>query len=167
MTEDNSRSQEPSGAPRPTPALKPLEALIGEWRVEMTFPGAAPVQSAMSFTWLDDGAFALMRMGDHTSGLPWSTVIIGRDQEMEPYTLLYYDWRGVSRVYQMSLSDGVWKQWRTAPGFSQRFHGVLSDDRQTITTYWEKSSDGAAWEHDFDLTYTKIRQAASVHASAE
>lgn len=158
MTDDHSPAWDSSPTPRPNPALKPLEALIGEWRVEMSFPGAAAVQSAMSFTWLDDGAFALMRMGDQTSGLPWSTAIIGRDEGVETYTLLYYDWRGVSRLYQMSLSDdGVWKQWRAAPGFSQRFSGALSADRQTISARWEKSSDGLTWEHDFDLTYTRNR----------
>jgi hypothetical protein len=56
----------------------------------------------------------------------------------------------------MSLSDGVWKLWRDAAGFSQRFEGMFSDDGKTISGRWEKSADGMQWEHDFDLTYTKV-----------
>jgi len=54
-------------------------------------------------------------------------------------------------------ADGVWKLWRDAPGFSQRFTGTFSDDGRTIKGRWEKSGDGAQWDHDFDLTYTKVR----------
>ncbi len=56
----------------------------------------------------------------------------------------------------MNFSDGVWQMWREAPGFWQRYEGRLSNDGNTITARWEKSSDGAAWEHDFDVTYRKI-----------
>jgi hypothetical protein len=32
----------------------------------------------------------------------------------------------------------------------------VSPDRNTITSQWEKSFDGATWEHDFDITYTRL-----------
>ena len=32
---------------------------------------------------------------------------------------------------------------------------MLVDGGNTITGFWEKSGDGEAWEHDFDLAYTK------------
>jgi len=70
--------------------------------------------------------------------------------------MLYYDARSISRIYQMSFSDRVWKIWRESPDFSQRYEGILSQDSHTITAHWEKSSDGTPWEHDFDLTYTKV-----------
>jgi hypothetical protein len=60
-------------------------------------------------------------------------------------------------MYRMSLDGGVWRQWRDSPGFSQRFVGTLSQDGGTIKAYWEKSSDGVNWKHDFDLTYTKVK----------
>lgn len=59
--------------------------------------------------------------------------------------------RKVSRVYEMSLSEGVWKMWRESPGFWQRYEGRVSADGNTITGYREKSSDGEAWEHDLIL----------------
>jgi len=70
--------------------------------------------------------------------------------------VLYYDTRKVSRVYEMSFSDGIWKMWRNSPDFSQRFKGKFSDDGNSIVAYWEKSSDGSTWEHDFDVTYTRV-----------
>lgn len=55
----------------------------------------------------------------------------------------YADARGVFRVYQMSLGDHVWKMWREAQGFFQRFTATFSDDDNTITGYWEGSRDGS------------------------
>jgi hypothetical protein len=71
--------------------------------------------------------------------------------------MLYADARGVCRVYQMSLGDGVWKIWgQSGPEFFQRFTGNFSGDGSIITAYWEKSRDGSTWEYDFDVEYTKV-----------
>ena len=56
----------------------------------------------------------------------------------------------------MSYLEGVWKMWREAQGFQQRYEGTVSKNGQTITARWEKSFDGSTWEHDFDVTYTKL-----------
>jgi hypothetical protein len=95
-------------------------------------------------------------LGADHAGVPNATMIIGRDDSAETYFVLYFDSRDVSRVYQMSLVDGVWKMWREAPGFWQRFTGRFSDDGNTIMASWEKSGDGSNWKHDFDLTYSKV-----------
>lgn len=70
--------------------------------------------------------------------------------------MLSWDSRGIARIYQMSLQDGVWKQWRNAPGFWQRFEGTFSADGRSITGRAEKSVDGVRWELDFELTYTRV-----------
>ena len=57
----------------------------------------------------------------------------------------------------MSFDGGVWKIWRQAPGFCQRFAGTFSDDGESIRAAWEKSPDGSGWEHDFDLFYRKVK----------
>jgi hypothetical protein len=63
----------------------------------------------------------------------------------------------VTRVYQMSLSDRIWKRWRDEPGFSQRSTGTLSDDGMTITIQSELSCDGLSWERDLSLTYRRFK----------
>jgi hypothetical protein len=137
----------------PNPTLKQLEILVGEWELEVPqFPGQ---RGRAVFEWLEGGAY-LREQADAPDPAPNATLIIGRDDSSERYTVLYYDSRGVSRVYQMTLGEGIWKLWREAPGFWQRYTGALRDDGRSISGAWEKSPDGSSWEHDFDLTYTRI-----------
>jgi len=93
---------------------------------------------------------------------PDSIAIIGADPGREAYRQHYFDSRGIARMYAMEFSDGVWTLVRdsadfTPLEFSQRFTGTFSSDGQRINGRWETSRDGSNWEHDFDLTYTKVR----------
>ena len=144
------------------PALDQLAPLIGEWNIEITSMSFDPDPSAVvrghsSFAWLQGGAFLIQHSEIPDSDFPTSTSVMGPDDEAGTYAMLYSDSRGVSRIYRMTFSGGIWTLWREFPGFSQRFHGTVSEDGKTITAYWEKSSDGSNWERDFDLTYTKVR----------
>ena len=134
------------------PGLDNLSRLVGKWDVELVFPSAPSnkIQGSATFDWLEGAAFIVEHLGT-------SVWIIGPDDSTDTYYVLYHDERGVSRMYQMSLSGNTWKLWRNAPGFSQRFEGKLSDDDNIITAHWEKSFDGSTWEHDFDLTYKRVR----------
>ncbi len=139
------------------PSLHLLEFLIGEWEVtarQLDFPKAA--SGTASFEWLEGGAFLLWRTSFEQPGPPGSKQIIGKDDSADTYRDLYYDERGVSRVYKMSLEGSVWKMWRNAPGFSQRFTATISEDGNTISGLWEKSSDGKKWKHDVEMTYVRI-----------
>jgi len=139
-------------------ALQRLEAFVGKWNVELVFPSdpTFKAQTQASFEWLDDRRFFLVyRAGTDGSGYPVGHCIIGADDGLDTYTMLYSDSRGISRIYQMSLRDGVWQQWRDDPSFRQRFTATFSEDGQTIKGKWEKSEDGEHWELDFDLTYTR------------
>jgi len=144
------------------PALDQLAPLLGEWNIEITSVSSfedpsAVVRGHSSFAWLEGGAFLLQHSEILHSDFPRSTAVMGPDDEAGTYRMLYYDSRGVSRIYRMTFSGGIWTLWRDFPGFSQRFQGTFSEDGKTITAYWEKLSDGSNWEHDFDLTYTKVR----------
>ncbi len=161
MTQDNNPAQANPQAPRPNPALQSLEVLVGEWQMELSNASFLPspsetVKGQVSFEWAQDGAFLLLRMGDKPPSPPAALWLISRDESTPNYIVLYYDARSVSRVYEMSFSEGVWKMWRNSPGFSQRYEGKISRDGLTVTAQWEKSSDGATWEHDFDVTYRKL-----------
>ena len=141
----------------PNPALRTLEVFVGEWETQATLAGQPTARGRAVFEWLEGGAFLAQRADAEQATFPTTTMIIGRDHSSETYCLLYFDSRGVSRIYQMSLNAGVWKLWREAPEFSQRFTGTFSDDGTAIGGRWERSSDGTHWEHDFDLTYTRVR----------
>lgn len=145
----------------PNPALEELKILAGDWDMVLSNASFLPDSSAtltghVAFEWLESGAFLVMYMGSKPPGTPDAVWLISRDESTPNYTVLYYDARKVSRIYEMSFLDGTWKMWRNSPGFSQRFEGKLSHEAKTITAHWEKSSDGSTWEHDFDVTYTKV-----------
>jgi hypothetical protein len=70
--------------------------------------------------------------------------------------MLYFDERGVSRKFEVTLRDNVWKWWRDAPGFSQRYQGAIVEGGDTIIGKGELSKDGSTWEKDLDLTYKRV-----------
>ncbi len=143
---------------KPNLALKRLDILVGEWNlvgIHPLFP--SPVPGRSSFEWLEEEALLVWRSSFERPGPPSAISVIGHDDSVETYSLLYFDERGVSRIYTMNLKGNVWKMWRESPGFSQRFTGTFSDDGNIITGHWEKSSDGSNWEQDLDLTFTKVR----------
>jgi len=144
--------------PVTNPALADLEVLIGEWRIEIVFPSDPPstVHGRAFFDRFEGGAFLVMRSEIDWAGPGGSVSVIGRDDAGEDFSMLYFDVRGVSRIYAMSFRDGVLRQWRDAPGFSQRFTGKLSEDRHTMAVRWEKSADDVTWELDFNLTYRRV-----------
>lgn len=161
MTDSTSLRPEDQASRAPNPVLERLGVFVGEWELEITAISFHPDQSAMerghtSFDWIEGGAFLIQHSEVPNTEFPRAISIIGTDDAAETYGMLYFDSRGVSRIYKMTLSGGIWTIWREFPGFSQRFLGTFSDDNKVITARWEKSSDGSNWEHDFNVTYTRL-----------
>jgi hypothetical protein len=98
----------------------------------------------------------MMRSEIDDPRFPSGISIIGSDDATNKYFMLYFDERGVSRKQEVTFSDNVWKWWRDAPGFSQRYEGVISEGGNTITGKGELSKDGLTWEKDLDLTYHRV-----------
>jgi hypothetical protein len=151
----------------PNPALRRLDALVGEWAVQASVGGRPMGGGRTSFRWLEGGAFLVQHAdadpappgtpAEWTANSPFPVVtIIGLDDTADQFCMLYADARGVFRVYQMRLDEGAWRVWRDAPGFFQRFTAVFSDDGATITGGWEGSRDGSDWQDDFQVTYTRV-----------
>lgn len=156
MMQKDKVPQQPSNA-----ALARLNVFVGTWNTQITSMSFDPDPSAVvsgrtTFDWLEGGGFLTQHSEVSDIRFPRGVAILGPDDSAETYGMLYFDSRGVSRIYQMSLQGNVWKVWRDFPGFSQRFTGTFSEDRNIITARWEKSSDGSNWELDFQLTYTRI-----------
>ncbi|HEY1277579.1 MAG TPA: hypothetical protein VGF25_21915 [Thermoleophilaceae bacterium] len=144
-------------------AIKPLEALVGEWEFAASVQGRESARGRTRFEWMEDGTFVLQRADAEPLDEFWAkhspfptTSVIGADDGDGRFSMLYSDARGVVRIYEMTLEDGVWNVWREAPGFRQRFVGTFSDDGLTISAHWDRSSDGSDWARDFDMTYTRV-----------
>jgi hypothetical protein len=153
-------------------ALERLDVLVGEWTMEAKPPDGPPWPGSgrVTFEWLEGRAFLIERWTVDLPEAPDGIAIIGLkdapasaeavsdaagDAE-KAYRQHYFDSRGVHRIYEMTLSDGVWKLWRDSTDpFPQRFNGTFSGDRNTIAGRWEAAKDGN-WATDFDLTYTRV-----------
>jgi hypothetical protein len=145
--------------PDSNPALDRLDALVGDWSLEAGPPGgpAWTGKARVSFEWLEGERFLIQRWSVDLPEAPDGIAIIGPGEEPDTFRQHYFDSRGVERVYEMTLADGVWKLWRDSPEFPQRFEGRFSGDGETIEGRWEKAEDGSTWEIDFDFTYRKER----------
>jgi hypothetical protein len=144
------------------PALQGIKGFIGTWEMELSNASFLPdpktiIKGTAVFEWFEEGDFLILRQGVKNAGTPWATWFIGHDKDSQNYTVLYIDDQQSSRVYEMSFAGEVWKIWRNAPEFIQRFTAEISKDKKTISGCWEKSTDSKTWHHDFDLTYRKIK----------
>src|SRR3954447_19781041 len=138
--------------------IRRLETLIGEWRIEATFPHTPPSTAVgrVVFEWLAGERFLVQRWDIDVPEAPDGLAIIRFDDERRLYVQHYFDSRGVARVYEMTLGDGVWRLWRDSTDpFPQRFTGTFSDDGDMIAGRWEKAEDGTNWSIDFDLTHQR------------
>jgi hypothetical protein len=127
------------------------------------FPGAPPVAGGrVVFEWMTGERFFIQRWEVPVPEAPDGLAVIALDAGRGTFLQHYFDSRGIARVYAMRLEDGIWTLWREVPDFSpldfaQRFTGTFSDDGTTIVGRWEIAHDGSTWEHDFDLTYVRVR----------
>ena len=140
------------------PALEPFRVLIGNWNTVGTH-GLVPdtvLHGRSSFEWLEGGAFLMMHSEIDDPRFPSTIAIFGSDDTAGECYMLTFDERGVSRKHEVTLRDQVWKWWRNAPGFFQRYQATIAEDGKTIIGKGELSKDGLSWEKDLDLTYTRV-----------
>jgi hypothetical protein len=140
-------------------ALRRLEPLIGEWKMEAIGPGGEPWagDATAIIEWHDSRAHIVERSVIDAAEFPDGVSIIGCDAAKGTYYQLYSDDRGVCRVYEMSIGDGEWRLWREGAPFPQRFTARFADDGDTIVGRWEKAMDGTNYEVDFDLIYRRVK----------
>jgi hypothetical protein len=140
--------------PESSSPLASAAALLGVWTMES--PQFPEFRGRATIEWMEDGAYLAVRDDVEEGDFPSGVWIVGADDSLDDCVSLYSDSRGVRRTYQMSVDAGVWKIWRSAPEFSQRFTGQVADDRKTINAKWEMLQGNSNWETDFELIYRKI-----------
>ena len=141
----------------PNPALKPLEALIGDWQTTGSHPYLpnTTLLGRVSFEWLEGGAFLIKRSEIDNPKFPDGVEIFGSDDAAKEFFMLHFDERGTSRKYNVSMTGKQLKWWRDEPSFSQRVTITIEDDGNKMVSKGEMSRDGAAWEDDLSLTYER------------
>lgn len=132
---------------------------MGKWRVTLRWSeathrlvgGPPEIETESEIAWLGVGDILRYRVGP----ADW---IIGGDEANPELSVLYADDRPVSRVYRMTWDGTVWKIWRDAPGFRQRFEGRLGNRGRSIVGHWDKCEDGKTWVRDFDMAFVQERR---------
>ena len=138
----------------PNPALARFAVLIGLWRTEgfhSMIPGVT-LRGQTSFEWAEGGAFVVMRSEIDDAQVPNGVCFIGSDDDLGELFMLYFDERGVSRKYDVSMRDNVFRFWRDAPSFRQRFAFTIIGDGSTMQGKGELSRDNSTWDGDLELT---------------
>ena len=134
----------------------PLEFLIGDWVTEMSHPAlpGVEVHGRATGEWGPNQRFIVLRSETDHPDFPDSVSILGAFDD-DPLQMHYFDSRGVHRVYETSAAGDVWHIERDFPGFSQKWDGRISADRNTIAGVHQASRDGTTWEDDLDITYRR------------
>jgi hypothetical protein len=146
-------------------AIRALERLVGRWNVTIRWSrathrlvgGPREFVAEVEIAWLDPRGVLRYQLGP-------SHWFIGGDESSGEFVALYTDDRPVSRVYRMTLNRGLWRVWRDAPGFRQRFEGRLRDHDRRIDAHWDKSEGGKRWARDFDMVFVRQDQPGQAKA---
>lgn len=135
--------------------LQGWQRLAGTWATQATHPALSGtvVTGQATFDWLEDQRFLIGRSHYDHPEIPDAIAVTGII-DGKP-TMHYFDARGVHRVFAADITVGTWRFWNDAPGFSQRFTGVLSEDGAMITGRGQLSRDGSSWEDDLAITYRR------------
>ena len=158
------------GAPRPlvdeaarSDALARLEPFVGEWSLEAVsrVRSARRLAGSVVFEWDLGGKYLTQRTLVPHPAAPDSLAIVSVSPDGRAYTQHYFDSRGVTRLYAMTLDDGGWELLRESADFSplpfsQRFIGTFSDDAADDHRALGESTEGSGWELDFELIYRRV-----------
>jgi len=142
----------------PNPALKHFEVLIGDWENTGRHPAlpGTELHGRTSFEWHEGGAFVIMHSQIEHKDFPDGVAIFGSDNDAKSIYMIYFDERGISRKYDVSLKGKKLKWERIDPKFSQRFTMTFSTDGRKIIGKGEMSQKQGSWEHDLSLTMTRV-----------
>jgi len=139
------------------PALARLEFLAGTWRTEGTHPlmPGTTFHGRTSFEWGFGGAFLVMHSEIDEPGIPSGIAIVASDDGADRWWLSYFDERGVSRRYELTIGDNELTWARDDDAFSQTQTLRAAPDGQSMTSTGRMRRDGGDWEDDLRLTYRR------------
>jgi hypothetical protein len=138
--------------------LSAFEALIGTWDTEAKHRLVDEVvPGAVTFEWLEGRCFIVQRSHNEHDLFPDAICVIGAPESGDGLVMEYFDSRGVRRTYGTSLEDGVWRVWRDAPGFDQRFAATIAPD--TFEGVHQLAEEPGDWKDDLRVTYRRNKGA--------
>ena len=143
---------------RPNPALEPLRFLVGTWRTEGSHPllPGRTFHGRTTFEWGFGGAFLVMRSEIDEPEIPSGVALFASDDAADGgagrWWVSYFDERGVSRRYEVTIGDHEITWARDDDAFSQTQTLRAAADGSTMTSVGRMRRDGGDWEDDLALT---------------
>ena len=140
---------------RRNPALEPLAFLIGRWRTTGTHPGEtdSALTGQTSFEWHLGGAFILMRQQVDDERFPDGLTLFGSDDGSGAIRIIYFDERGVSRHFEVSVGDGCVTWERDDPKLAQRLTITRRDAGRSLVSKGRMRENGGAWQDDLSQSF--------------
>lgn len=151
-----------ANAQKQNPALRALNDFVGDWRTTGSHPffPNTELYGRASFQWQDGGAFLVWRSEIDDPHFPAGIAIFGSDDQAGTIFISYFDERGISRKYDITMEAHGFTMHRDDPKLSQRMTFTIEADKRRILSIGEMSRDGGAWESDLCLTYDRVSEAA-------
>jgi hypothetical protein len=91
---------------------------------------------------------------DHPD-IPQGMALIASDDVAKEFFMLHFDERGISRKYDVTITENGLTWTRNNPEFSQRFVLTMEENGKNMVGKGEMCSKGGAWEDDIQLTYER------------
>jgi hypothetical protein len=138
--------------------LKKFEPYIGKWDLTLTNSWFlksldATMKGKASFEWLD--GLLIFRFGSGKT--PGATSVIGYSDAKKKYEMLYFDDRGVYRIFDMTLKGNTWTMIRKDKDFYQRL--TLTIKKGIPSGSAEASENkGKTWRKDFDMLFARRKK---------
>jgi hypothetical protein len=139
------------------PALKGFAFLLGTWRTEGTHP-QVPDKTFHGRTRFElgyGGAFLVMHSEIDEPEIPSGVAIIASDDAGGPWSMLYFDERGVSRRYTVSVGHREMTTELNDPKFSQTMTLRADPTAGTLQSRGRMKEGDGPWQDDLELTYRR------------
>jgi hypothetical protein len=124
----------------PHPALRQLNALIGQWKATGSF-----LQGHMSFEWMEGGFFLIQHVDAHARGRQIKgTEYIGFDDDTQTLRSHYMDVHGANFTYTWEIEAPAVRTWFGEKGSDNFFEGRFSEQGDAYSGAWRWPGGGYA-----------------------
>jgi hypothetical protein len=129
-----------------------LDRLLGTWAYTMQHVAVPEaVAGQQRYERVLDGAFVMLHWTNEHPEFPNAIALLAED------TCHYFDVRGVTRAFDFQIDDAGWSMIRRDADFWQRSAATFTGPDAIEGTGENSFDSGATWEHDFSITYARLK----------
>jgi len=159
VDDDNTNNAQTHEPPRPKPALRSLDVMVGTWELKGRESGPEEeIHGRPTFEWMEGYFYLVQHVDiDYIGRRIVGTEYIGYDEENDNLRSYFFSNEapgplgGVALEYVWEVGDNTFTIWGGEVGFPASFKGRFSDDRDTITGRWEWPEGG------YEATMTRVK----------